>query len=75
MYTHVLLALLSSSIAVRVRNLSALALLAGDDSMDETQDRDGTEGDGDDGTMCVSMYRVAGGICRYIIPIVARNSD
>lgn len=48
MGTYVFLALLDSSVAVRVGNLGLLAEGAGDHAVDEAQDGNGAERDSDD---------------------------
>lgn len=47
--TYIGLALLNGGIAVRVRNLGFLAKTGSDAAVDEAEDRDGAEGDGNDG--------------------------
>lgn len=47
--TYVGLALLNGGIAVRVRDLGLLAQSCGDAAVNEAEDRDGAEGDGNDG--------------------------
>lgn len=52
--TYIFLALLNSSIAVRVGHLGLLAQRSGDGAVNEAQDGDGTDADGNGSTGNVS---------------------